>query len=113
VVSFDRNEVFLGQFLFENPLPFTIDEEDRIVATADQTSGAASTSEFSDRANPTITGDYNLDGHVDAADYVIWRDNENVTNAIYTQGDGNFDGTVNSADYDIWRANFGQGPLDP
>ncbi|MEX2308098.1 MAG: choice-of-anchor tandem repeat NxxGxxAF-containing protein [Pirellulales bacterium] len=35
-------------------------------------------------------GDYNLDGTVDAADYVVWRKN---------------DGT--QAGYDTWRANFG------
>lgn len=40
---------------------------------------------------PTLPGDYNGDGIVDAADYVIWR-----------KTDGN-----NQAGYDAWRANFG------
>ena len=40
------------------------------------------------------TGDYNRDGTVDAADYVVWRSGLGTT---YTQ-----------ADYDVWRANFGQ-----
>ena len=39
-------------------------------------------------------GDYNRDGTVDAADYVVWRNGLGTT---YTQ-----------ADYDVWRANFGQ-----
>jgi hypothetical protein len=39
-------------------------------------------------------GDFNLDGTVDAADYVVWRKNPG---GIYTQ-----------ADYDAWRAHFGQ-----
>jgi len=38
-----------------------------------------------------LPGDFNLDGTVDAADYVAWR---------------NTDGT--SAGYNTWRANFGQ-----
>jgi hypothetical protein len=38
-----------------------------------------------------LAGDYNRDGSVDAADYVVWRKN---------------DGT--QAGYDIWRANFGE-----
>jgi uncharacterized protein YjbI with pentapeptide repeats len=43
---------------------------------------------------PVPTGDFNRDGTVDAADYVVWRNGLGTT---YTQ-----------ADYDAWRANFGQ-----
>ena len=43
---------------------------------------------------PVTPGDYNRDGTVDAADYVVWRHGLGTT---YTQ-----------ADYDVWRANFGQ-----
>jgi hypothetical protein len=42
-----------------------------------------------------LTGDYNNNGTVDAADYVAWRDNP-----------GAFGGTP--AGYDTWRANFGR-----
>jgi hypothetical protein len=38
-----------------------------------------------------LTGDYNNDGKVDAADYVVWRKN-----------DGSQQG------YDDWRTNFGR-----
>jgi hypothetical protein len=41
-----------------------------------------------------LPGDFNLDGHVDAADYVVWRKG---LGTIYTQND-----------YNVWRANFGQ-----
>lgn len=53
-------------------------------------------------ANPT--GDYNNDGIVNTADYVVWRNNngQNVT-----LPNDSTPGTVNSADYDVWRANFG------
>jgi hypothetical protein len=43
---------------------------------------------------PVTPGDYNRDGTVDTADYVVWRKGLGTT---YTQ-----------ADYDVWRANFGQ-----
>jgi hypothetical protein len=45
---------------------------------------------------PALVGDYNDDGVVDAADYVVWRKELGTT---YTQ-----------TDYDLWRANFGQTP---
>ena len=46
-----------------------------------------------DVAGPSLAGDYNHDGIVDAADYTVWRDDLGTT---YTQ-----------ADYNIWKANFG------
>jgi hypothetical protein len=109
--SFDRNEVFQARAVSANPVPFTIDHQDRLVATS-TTAGSfgSNTSEFSAISFPTLPGDYNLDGNVDAADNVIWRNNEGATNAVYTQGDGNFDRTVNQADYDIWRSNYGATP---
>jgi peroxidase len=42
----------------------------------------------------SVPGDYNLDGTVDAADYVVWRKGLGTT---YTQDD-----------YDVWRSHFGQ-----
>ncbi|MFL6546578.1 MAG: hypothetical protein ACJ8LM_15560, partial [Candidatus Udaeobacter sp.] len=41
-----------------------------------------------------MSGDFNGDGTVDAADYVVWRQG---LGTLYTQ-----------ADYDVWRAHFGQ-----
>ena len=35
-----------------------------------------------------IPGDYNSDGKVDAADYTIWRDNENSTSNLAADGNG-------------------------
>ncbi|MCC7084637.1 MAG: hypothetical protein IT427_06490, partial [Pirellulales bacterium] len=58
--------------------------------------------------NPTPTGDYNLNGVVDAADYVLWR--ETLTLAVSPAGsgaDGNSNGTIDSGDYDFWWARFG------
>jgi hypothetical protein len=59
---------------------------------------------------PTTTGDYNRNGVVDAADYVVWRDTQNQMASPSGAGaDGNANGTVDVADYDFWRARFGNG----
>ncbi len=54
----------------------------------------------------TLAGDYNLDGAVDAADQVVWRETEGSTTDL--RADGNRDGRVDQADYDIWKRHFGQ-----
>jgi hypothetical protein len=46
-------------------------------------------------------GDYNADGSVDAADYVLWRNGGPLQNETVTLG------SVTQEDYDEWRANFG------
>lgn len=53
-----------------------------------------------------IAGDYNLDGTVNAADFVVWRKSQNQTGAALA-ADGNHDNQIDNADYDVWRANFG------
>jgi hypothetical protein len=55
---------------------------------------------------PGPTGDYNGNGAVDAADYVVWRDTLNQTVSMGTGSDGNGNGTVDAADYNFWRARF-------
>ncbi|MEX0642441.1 MAG: hypothetical protein WD468_07055 [Pirellulales bacterium] len=52
-----------------------------------------------------VLGDYNLNGVVDAADFVVWRKLLS-TSALVADASGN--GIVDQADYDVWRANFGQ-----
>jgi glucose/arabinose dehydrogenase len=65
-----------------------------------------------------LDGDYNADGSVDAADYVVWRNSVDETGrglaADGTGAGGLPDGVVNDADYQLWRANFGRTipPLD-
>lgn len=55
-----------------------------------------------------VLPDFNGNGVVDAADYVVWRNNNGLTGgATLSQGDANGDGNVNSADYSLWRASFG------
>jgi hypothetical protein len=54
------------------------------------------------------SADYNHNGLVDAADYVLWRKTNGSPAAPPGSGaDGNGDGTVNSLDYNLWRSHFG------
>ena len=52
-----------------------------------------------------LAGDYNRDGNVDAADYVIWRDTLGSTVDLRADGDGN--GRISRADYVVWKDRFG------
>ncbi|TWT75527.1 hypothetical protein Pla123a_30370 [Posidoniimonas polymericola] len=54
-----------------------------------------------------LTGDYNGDGVVNAADYTVWRDADGSSVPPGTGADGSGDGLVNGADYDLWVANYG------
>jgi hypothetical protein len=50
---------------------------------------------------PTLAGDYNNNGQVDAADYALWRKGGPLANEVDAPG------TVNAADYTAWQARFG------
>jgi len=52
------------------------------------------------------TGDYNGNGVVDAADYVVWRNSLNMTGSGLA-ADSNGDNIVNQADYNFWRSRVG------
>ncbi len=54
-----------------------------------------------------LPGDYNIDGNVDAADYVVWRRSLDQAE-LALAADGNGDGEVDEEDYAILRANFGR-----
>jgi serralysin len=56
---------------------------------------------------PELLGDFNLDGVVDASDYVVWRKTFNQTGASLA-ADANFDQFVSASDYQIWRTRFGE-----
>ncbi|WP_152099373.1 choice-of-anchor Q domain-containing protein [Lacipirellula parvula] len=54
--------------------------------------------------------DFNNDGRVDGADFLIWQRGFGIaTGATHSQGDANFDGDVDSNDLDIWKQQFGRG----
>jgi hypothetical protein len=51
-----------------------------------------------------LTGDYNENGVVDAADYVFWRENVGTMNTLPNDDIG---GMIGPNHYSQWRANFG------
>jgi hypothetical protein len=57
-------------------------------------------------AAPILVGDYNDDGIVDAADYVVWRKYEGTSNTLPNDPEG---GTIGQNQYTNWRENFGEG----
>lgn len=56
---------------------------------------------------PGLLGDYNFNGVVDAADYVVWRNTLGQVGPALA-ADGNNNQAVDLADYGIWRSHFGQ-----
>ena len=55
-----------------------------------------------------LPGDYNNNGIVDAADYVLWR--KALGQSVGTAGsgaDGNQSGAIDPGDYTYWRERFG------
>jgi enterochelin esterase family protein len=55
---------------------------------------------------PGLVGDYNRDGAVDAADYVVWQ--KLAGTSSITNRDHNNTGAIGQADYDAWRKNLGR-----
>ena len=54
--------------------------------------------------SPTLPGDYNNDGTVDAADYTVWRDHLGSGTALPNDDTAG----VGQDDYDRWGANYGE-----
>jgi hypothetical protein len=54
---------------------------------------------------PRLKGDFNVDGTVDAADYVVWRKTLNSNTQL--DADASRNGIVDADDYSFWLANFG------
>ena len=59
----------------------------------------------------TYSGDANLDGAVNATDFVLLAQNFNAANANWVNGDFNYDGVVNALDFNALATNFGATPI--
>jgi hypothetical protein len=55
---------------------------------------------------PGLSGDFNDDGTVDAADYVVWRKNDGGTTAL--PNDDDLGTPIRAEHYNLWRAHFGE-----
>ncbi len=54
-----------------------------------------------------VPGDYNNNGFVDAADYVVWRKNNGTNTQLPNEVAGTTPGQVTVEDYTAWRQRFG------
>jgi subtilisin family serine protease len=86
---------------------------DHMVATADSIYDSATEQNYRRlnlaRAIDTllgISGDFNGDGVVSAADYTVWRNTLGTTTDF--RADANYDRAVDEADYVIWKQQFSQ-----
>ena len=58
---------------------------------------------------PSLPGDYNLNGVVDATDYTVWRDHLGQDIALVNQDFfAATPGVVDAEDYDFWKSRFGE-----
>jgi PEP-CTERM motif len=74
--------------------------------TIDRTWSALRLTQVAPISLPPVTGDYNGNHVVDAADYVVWRKTFGQT-GVNLPADGFEDGMIDEFDYIIWRDNFG------
>ncbi|MEO0530427.1 MAG: hypothetical protein AAF266_07580 [Planctomycetota bacterium] len=97
------------EFEFAGASTFTDADIVAIAASFDTASQQATGTAFFDNFVVTdgIRGDYNSDGLIDAADYAVWRDQENQT-GFSLAADGDANGVVDNADYVIWTENYGE-----
>jgi hypothetical protein len=58
-----------------------------------------------------LPGDFNGNQVVDAADYVVWRNNVGAADESSLHGNGNGLGGVDQLDYAHWKAHFGNSSL--
>jgi hypothetical protein len=54
------------------------------------------------------TGDYNRNGAVDAADYVLWRNSLGNIGEMCAGADGNCNTFIDNGDYPVWKQHFGE-----
>ncbi|MCC7476468.1 MAG: SUMF1/EgtB/PvdO family nonheme iron enzyme [Pirellulales bacterium] len=54
-----------------------------------------------------VPGDYNSNGVVDAADYIVWRKNLGTSFQLPNEVTGTTPGSVTTEDYNAWRERFG------
>jgi hypothetical protein len=62
---------------------------------------------------PPLVGDFNNDGRVDTADYIVWRNSSGQIVPGGSGADANDDGLIDQTDYNLWRANYDRTAANP
>lgn len=58
-------------------------------------------------------GDYDVNGVVDGADFLLWQRTLGATVALGSGADGSGNGSIDAADLAVWRDHFGEGTTSP
>jgi hypothetical protein len=102
-VTIHQRDVMLSGLLGDgSPFSFELNSSRRQMTSGDF---------FSPSAALTVTlltglpGDFNQDGIVSAADYIVWR-NHQGTHFAMPNRDPSMTGAIGQTDYETWRANF-------
>jgi hypothetical protein len=75
------------------------------LALTDSINLTSFTHRFAQNGPEVLAGDFNQNGLVDAADYVVWRNN--VGAPAGTLPNDTTSGAIGAAQYSLWRTNFG------
>jgi hypothetical protein len=97
----DRDVLLTGTW--DNGLPFSFDLSSTLTFTSD-TFLPGSTLMITLVAPDLLPGDYNDDGIVNAADYVVWRNHVDTETSLPND---ETPGMVTAEDYTVWADNFG------
>ena len=104
-----ENRVMVSALIDLSAAPVAIGESFFLRFIDEDSLGADGITAIDDFSFSTLTpGDFNGDGNVDGADFVIWQTNfpNNSGLATLATGDANGDGNVDGADFVVWQTNF-------
>jgi hypothetical protein len=75
--------------------------------SGDGTAGGSAVFYVVSRTSSGLPGDFNGDGFVNGADFLIWQQNYGkIGGATLAMGDANGDGNVTGADFLVWQENY-------
>jgi hypothetical protein len=77
-----------------------------VVAANSPTNYAGQAGSLDLSISPGLAGDYNDDGAINAADYVVWRNALAAGGSLTNESDN--PGTIDQGDYDFWVTRFGE-----
>ncbi|MCO6042424.1 Ig-like domain-containing protein [Aeoliella sp. ICT_H6.2] len=89
------------------------DGSDSFTYLASDGNGGSTSATVFVEVSPVLDGDYNEDGVVNIADYVVWRNTLGAAGEPFAGADGDGSGLVDAEDYVVWKNHFGQTAAPP